>query len=111
MLIVLLDRNSKEVMPYIDIKSKELCDILQEVLYDVKAISLMEDKLSGLISNGNTDVDLDRAKRPFSLPPELYRCAESTDNSSGYRSAASEHLCLLINYLKQAYTAISQCLS
>lgn len=46
MLIVLLDRNSEEVMPYIDIKSEGLRDILRAVLHNVKAISLMEDKPS-----------------------------------------------------------------
>ena len=33
-------------MPYIDIKSEGLRDILRVVLYDVKSISLMEDKPS-----------------------------------------------------------------
>jgi hypothetical protein len=43
---VLLDRNSEEVIPYIDIKSEGLRDILRVVLYDIKAISLIEDRLS-----------------------------------------------------------------
>jgi hypothetical protein len=46
MLIVLSDRNSEEVMPFIDIKSDGLRNILRAVLHDVKAISLMEDKPS-----------------------------------------------------------------
>ena len=46
MLIVLLDRNSEEVMRYIDIKSEGLRDILRVALHDIKAISLMEDKPS-----------------------------------------------------------------
>lgn len=33
-------------MPYIDIKSKGLRDILREVLHDIKALILMEDKPS-----------------------------------------------------------------
>jgi hypothetical protein len=41
-----LDRKSEEVIPYIDIKSEGLRDILRAVLQDVKAISLMEDKPS-----------------------------------------------------------------
>lgn len=45
-LILLSDRISEEVTPYIDIKSEDLRDILREVLHDVKAISLMEDKPS-----------------------------------------------------------------
>ena len=42
----MLDRNSEEVVPYIDIKSEGLRDILRVVLHDTKAISLMEDKPS-----------------------------------------------------------------
>lgn len=45
-LIVRLERNSEEVTPYIDIKSEALRDMLREVLHDIKAISLMEDKPS-----------------------------------------------------------------
>lgn len=46
MLTVLSDRNSEEVTPYIDIKSKGLRDILRVVLHGVKAISLVENKPS-----------------------------------------------------------------
>ena len=42
----MLDRNSEEVVPYIDIKSEGLRDILRVVLHDTKAISLIEDKPS-----------------------------------------------------------------
>jgi hypothetical protein len=34
------------VTSYIDIKSEDLRDILREVLHDIKAVSLMEDKPS-----------------------------------------------------------------
>ena len=46
LLIARLDRKSEEVMPYIDVRSESLRDILREVLYDIKAVSLMEDKPS-----------------------------------------------------------------
>ncbi|KAJ6035289.1 uncharacterized protein N7446_010049 [Penicillium canescens] len=94
-----VDRNSEEVMPYIDIKSEGLRDILRVVLHDVKAISLMEDKPS-------IEQNL-----LFHFLPELDRCVENTDNSSDHRSAASQHLRLLIDHLRQAYAAISQRLS
>ena len=73
-LIVLLDRNTEEVIPYINIKSEGLRDILRAVLNDVEAISLIKEKLSAIIivffpPDGNAEVDLDRAKRPFSFPP------------------------------------------
>ena len=45
-LMVLLERNSEEVTPYIDVKSEGLRDVLREVLHEIKAISLMEDKPS-----------------------------------------------------------------
>ena len=45
-LIVLLERNSEEVTPYIDIKSEGLRDILRGELHDIKAVSLIEDKPS-----------------------------------------------------------------
>ncbi|KAI3226151.1 hypothetical protein CBS147310_8183 [Penicillium roqueforti] len=43
-----VDRTSKEVVPFIDIKSEGLRDILRDVLHDIKAVSLIEDKLSAL---------------------------------------------------------------
>lgn len=46
LLMIGLDRNSEEVISYIDIKSEGLRDILREVLHDIKAVSLMEDKPS-----------------------------------------------------------------
>jgi hypothetical protein len=33
-------------VPFIDIKSEGLRDILRDVLYNIKAVSLIEDKLS-----------------------------------------------------------------
>ncbi|KAI1830409.1 hypothetical protein CBS147337_8876 [Penicillium roqueforti] len=41
-----VDRTSKEVVSFIDIKSEGLRDILRDVLHDIKAVSLMEDKPS-----------------------------------------------------------------
>ncbi|CAG8184834.1 unnamed protein product [Penicillium nalgiovense] len=41
-----VDRTSKEVVPFIDIKSEGLRDILRDVLHDIKAVSLMEYKPS-----------------------------------------------------------------
>ena len=49
-LMVRLERNSEEVTPYIDIKSEALRDMLLEVLHDIKAISLMEDKPSVIVT-------------------------------------------------------------
>lgn len=46
LLTIGLDRKSEEVISYVDIKSEGLCGILREVLHDIKAVSLMEDKPS-----------------------------------------------------------------
>jgi len=42
----LIDKNTKDVTSYIDVKSGLLREILRDVLRDVKAVSLMEDKPS-----------------------------------------------------------------
>ncbi|KAJ6020015.1 hypothetical protein N7522_000090 [Penicillium canescens] len=89
-----VERNSEEVTPYIDIKSEGLRDILREVLHDVKAISLMEDKPS--IEQNIL----------FHFLLELEKYAENMNNSEG--ESPRQHLRLLIDHLKQAYSAISQ---
>jgi hypothetical protein len=45
-LMVSSDRNSEDLTPYIDIKSKGLRGVLRIVLNGIKAISLMTDKPS-----------------------------------------------------------------
>ncbi|CAG7995208.1 unnamed protein product [Penicillium salamii] len=89
-----LDRNSEEVTQYIDIKSKGLRDILREVLHDIKAISLMEDKPS--IEQNVL----------FHFLPELANYAENINNADC--EFPRQHLRLLIDHLKQAYSATSQ---
>ncbi|OKP09742.1 hypothetical protein PENSUB_4871 [Penicillium subrubescens] len=91
-----VDRNSKEVTSYIDVKSEGLRDTLRTSLHDIKAISLTEDKPSI------------EQKVLFHFLPELDRCAENIDNSSDHDSAHAKHLRLLIEHLKHAYASISQ---
>ncbi|OQE69864.1 hypothetical protein PENNAL_c0126G04017 [Penicillium nalgiovense] len=91
-----VDRTSKEVVPFIDIKSEGLRDILRDVLHDIKAVSLMEDKPS--IEQNFL----------FHFLPELDRYAENMDSSSDHESAHAEHLLLLIEHLKHAYTSTLQ---
>ncbi|OQD72457.1 hypothetical protein PENDEC_c021G01998 [Penicillium decumbens] len=88
-----VERNSEEVMPYIDIKSEDLRDNLREVLYGIKAISLMEDKPS--IEQNIL----------FHFLPELDKYAENMNNSEC--EFLRQHLRLLIDHLKQAYLATS----
>ncbi|KAJ5752813.1 ATPase AAA-type core [Penicillium odoratum] len=91
-----VDRNSEEVTPYIDIKSEDLRDILREVLHDVKAISLMEDKPS--IEQNIL----------FHFLPELEECADNTETGPDNVSAHAQHLRLLVNHLERAYAPILQ---
>ncbi|KAJ5989682.1 hypothetical protein N7481_004892, partial [Penicillium waksmanii] len=89
-----VDRNSEEVTLYIDIKLKGLYDILYMVLYGVKAISLVEDKLSI------------EQKFLFYFLSELDKYAENSNNSD--YEFLCQYLRLLIDYLKQVYSAILQ---
>ncbi|KAI1829405.1 hypothetical protein CBS147337_9800 [Penicillium roqueforti] len=91
-----VDRTSKEIVPFIDIKSEGLRDILRDVLDDIKAVSLMEDKPS--IEQNFL----------FHFLPELDRCAENMDSSSDHGLARAEHLLLLIDHLKHAYSSTLQ---
>ncbi|CAG8196152.1 unnamed protein product [Penicillium olsonii] len=91
-----VDRTSEEVVPFIDIKSEGLRDILRDVLHDIKAISLMEDKPS--IEQNFL----------FHFLPELDRCAENMDSNSDHESAHAEHLLMLIDHLKLAYASTLQ---
>ncbi|KAJ5873293.1 ATPase AAA-type core [Penicillium solitum] len=91
-----VDRTSEEVVPFIDIKSEGLRDILRDVLHDIKAVSLMEDKPS--IEQNFL----------FHFLPELDRCAENMDSSSDHESAHAKHLLLLIDHLKHAYASTLQ---
>ncbi|KAJ5200407.1 hypothetical protein N7472_005611, partial [Penicillium cf. griseofulvum] len=83
-----INRRSEEVVLFIDIKSEGLRDILREVLYDIKAVSLIEDKLSVI------EIVL--------LLRKLDRYTENIDSNSDYKSVYTEYLLLLIDYLKYA---------
>ncbi|KAI2756919.1 hypothetical protein DTO013E5_44 [Penicillium roqueforti] len=91
-----IDRTSKEVVPFIDIKSEGLRDILRDVLHDIKAVSLIEDKPS--IEQNFL----------FHFLPELDRYTENMDSSSDNKSAHAEHLLLLIDHLKHTHTSALQ---
>ncbi|KAI2758257.1 hypothetical protein DTO006G1_6773 [Penicillium roqueforti] len=82
-----IDRTSKEVVSFIDIKSEGLRDILRDVLYNIKAVSLIEDKLS--IEQNVL----------FYFLLELDRYTENMDSSLDHKSAYTKHLLLLIEYL------------
>ncbi|RAK94951.1 P-loop containing nucleoside triphosphate hydrolase protein [Aspergillus ibericus CBS 121593] len=89
-----VERNSEMVIPYIDIKSGGLRDILRVVLHGIKAISLMEDKPS--IEQNVL----------FHFLPELDNYAEDMNNPDC--AFARQHLRLLIDHLKRAYSDIAQ---
>ncbi|KAJ5597421.1 hypothetical protein N7537_007505 [Penicillium hordei] len=87
-----INRTSEEVVLFINIKSEGLRDILRGVLYDIKAVSLIEDKLSNVL---------------FYFLPELDRYVENIDNSSYYISVYTEYLRLLINHLKRFLSLVA----
>ncbi|KAJ5543903.1 ATPase AAA-type core [Penicillium frequentans] len=80
----------------VDIKSQGLRDMLREVLRDINAISLMEDKPS-----------IERNVL-FHFLPELEVCANKAETNSDHEVADVQHLRLLINHLKHAYASILQ---
>ncbi|KAI3180284.1 hypothetical protein DTO046C5_1520 [Penicillium roqueforti] len=90
-----VNRTSEEVVPFIDIKSEGLRDILRDILHNIKAVSLIDDKPS-----------IEQTVL-FHFLPELNRYIENIDNSSDYKSAQAE-LRLLIDHLKHTYAYISQ---
>ncbi|KAJ5713146.1 ATPase AAA-type core [Penicillium malachiteum] len=91
-----VDRNSEEVMPYVDIKSEGLRAALREVLHEIKAMNLMEDKPS--IEQNIL----------FHFLPELERYADLMENGPDHGSAHAQHLRLLIDHLKHTYVPIMQ---
>ncbi|KAJ5960726.1 ATPase AAA-type core, partial [Penicillium vulpinum] len=80
-----IDRISKEVVLFIDIKSEGLRDILRDILHNIKAVSLIEDKLSVI------EIVL--------LLRKLDRYTENIDSSLDYKSVYTEYLLLLIDHL------------
>ncbi|KAJ6046919.1 hypothetical protein N7444_008173 [Penicillium canescens] len=91
-----VDRKSEEVMSYVDVKSEGLRDILREVLHDIKAVSLMEDKPSI------------EQHVLFHFLPELEKYAETMNNDPDRGPAQVKDLRLLIDRLKHTYAATSQ---
>ncbi|KAJ5414888.1 hypothetical protein N7509_000222 [Penicillium cosmopolitanum] len=89
-----VDRVSEDVTSYIDIQSKGLRDILRVVLDGIKTISLMEDKPSI------------EQKTLFHFLPELDKYAGNMNHPEC--ELPRQHLCLLIDHLKEAYSTISQ---
>ncbi|CAG7985873.1 unnamed protein product [Penicillium salamii] len=106
---VLVHRMSKEVVPFIDIKSEGLCGILRGVLHDIKAVSLMEDKPSvieiALSSRNPLTYNQIEQNVLFHFLPELDGYAEGMDINSDFESAHAEHLLLLIDHLKHTYAS------
>ncbi|KAK2752220.1 hypothetical protein FQN54_008152 [Arachnomyces sp. PD_36] len=88
-----IDKRSKEVTSYIDVKSDPLREILRDVLRDVKAVSLMEDKPSI------------KENILFHFRHELDDYAEKLRNSAGTNATQLDHLILLINHIKDTYSA------
>ncbi|PMD21103.1 P-loop containing nucleoside triphosphate hydrolase protein [Hyaloscypha hepaticicola] len=90
-----IDRNTKDAISYVDIKSEELRDVLREVLKDVYGISLMVDKST-----------VERNLLYHYLPElESYRSRILADAA---KTTPIEHLGLLINCVRTIYMPTSQ---
>ena len=69
------DKNTDDRTFYIDIKSEKLCDILREILQDIKVINMRKDKLSVIhfssdfvfLTKSTTELSLDQARFPLQL--------------------------------------------
>lgn len=100
-------------MPFIDIKSGGLCDILRDELHDIKAVSLTENKPSVIgiaLSSRSTltwNVDFNQAKYLFHFLSALDGYAEHMDIYLDYGSAHAEHPLLLIDH-KHVYASTLQ---
>ncbi|EDN03641.1 predicted protein [Histoplasma mississippiense (nom. inval.)] len=92
-----LDRMTKETKAFVDIKSEALLDVLREIVRDVRAISLREDKPSierNFLYNFIPDL-------------EKYIIKKGWDHAD----PRSKHVDLLIGYIKETYASTTQSLS
>ncbi|OJD27989.1 hypothetical protein ACJ73_00622 [Blastomyces percursus] len=92
-----LDRMTKETKTFVDIKSEALLDVLLEIVRDVRAISLREDKPS--------------IERNFlyNFLPDLEKCI--IKKRWDHADPRSKHVDLLIGYIKETYASTTQSLS
>ncbi|KKZ66022.1 hypothetical protein EMCG_08221 [[Emmonsia] crescens] len=93
------DRMVGETKTLVDIKSKPLLDALQEIVTDVRAISLCDDKPS------------DQIERNFlyTFLPDLEEYI--TTKGRNHEGLCSKHVDLLIKYIKDTYAFTTQILS
>ncbi|EDN03897.1 predicted protein [Histoplasma mississippiense (nom. inval.)] len=94
-----LDQMTKETMIFVDIKSEVLLGVLRDIVRDVRAISLREDKPSDQIERNflyNFLADL-----------ETYITKKGRD----HEDPRSKHVDLLIRYIKDTYASTTQSLS
>ncbi|KAG4428231.1 hypothetical protein IFR05_016287 [Cadophora sp. M221] len=85
-----VDRETEETTFHVNIKSEWLRDVLRDVLKDVQVISLKEGKLSV------------EQKLLFHYLPELESC-QIWNEIAPLDQLGSEHIRLLVDYLKQIY--------
>ncbi|KAH6692795.1 hypothetical protein BKA61DRAFT_499673 [Leptodontidium sp. MPI-SDFR-AT-0119] len=87
---------TEETTFHVDIKSEWLRDVLRDVLKDVQVISLKDGKLSVL------NRDQVEQKLLFHYLPELESC-QIWNEIAPLDQLGSEHIRLLVDYLKQTY--------
>ncbi|KAJ5654994.1 ATPaseAAA-typecore [Penicillium lividum] len=94
-----VDRKSEQVTRFIDMKSKLLCDILRRVLQDLRAVSVIGDKLS--IEENVI----------FHYLPELNQAVEELKTRSDCDAQCLKHLNLLVGWAMEATASVSRSVS
>ncbi|OJD25638.1 hypothetical protein ACJ73_02991 [Blastomyces percursus] len=86
-----LDQMTKETKTFVDIKSEALLGVLREIMRDVRAINLREDKLSiecNFLYNFLSDLEKYTIKK-----------------GRNHRDPCSKHVDMLIKYIKETYAS------
>lgn len=113
LLMTFADRKSKETTFYIDIKSELLRDILREVLRNVRAVNLMEDKPSVLFLRlhigGQRLIQAQIEQNiVFHFLPELEEYVKKLEGKKDYQAKRLKHLVLLVGRIKENYAPMAR---
>ncbi|PGH17055.1 hypothetical protein AJ79_01439 [Helicocarpus griseus UAMH5409] len=91
-----LDQMTKETKTFVDIKSEALLGVLREIVRDVRAINLREDKPSI------------ECNFLYNFLPDLEKY--TIKKGRNHRDPCSKHVDLLIKYIKETYASTTQSL-
>ncbi|KAJ5537503.1 hypothetical protein N7494_006982 [Penicillium frequentans] len=94
-----VDRKSEQVTRFIDVKSKLLCDILRRVLQDLRAVSVIGDKLSL------------EEKVLFHFIPQLKQAVAELETRLACDAQCLKHLNLLLGWVIEANASVARSVS